>query len=88
MRPPVVAPARAARVVMLVTGLALLATAAAARAHHVGTYTPRDNEISANFKQLKYSIDAKKFDVAVRLFETGALRKEMQARASRLPAGL
>jgi hypothetical protein len=59
-----------------------------AAGHHVGTYTPRDNPVSANFKQIKFSIQARKFDVALRLFETGALRREMRAQASRLPAGL
>jgi hypothetical protein len=57
-------------------------------AHHVGSYTARDNEVSTNFKQIKFSLQARKFDVALRLFESGALRKEMQARAARLPAGL
>ncbi len=59
-----------------------------AAAHHVGAYVPRDNEISANFKQIKFSIQARKFDVALRLFETGAVRGEMRAQAARLPAGL
>jgi hypothetical protein len=57
-------------------------------AHHVGTYVPSDNEISANFKQVKFSIQAGKFDVARRLFETGAVRAEMRSRAAGLPAGL
>jgi hypothetical protein len=59
-----------------------------AQAHHLGSYTPRDNEISANFKQLKFAIQAGKFDVAQRLFGTGAVRKEMLAMAGRLPPGL
>jgi hypothetical protein len=59
-----------------------------ALAHHVGAYVPRDNEVSSNFKQVKFSIQARKFDVALRLFEAGALRAEMRARAARLPAGL
>jgi hypothetical protein len=67
--------------------LVLLAAAPAA-GHHVGAYVPRDNEISANFKQLKFSIQARKFDVATRLFESGAIRTEMRARPGRLPAGL
>ena len=58
------------------------------RAHHVGAYVPRDNEVTANFKQIKFSIQAGKFDVALRLFETGAVRAEMRAQARRLPAGL
>jgi hypothetical protein len=66
----------------------LVAGAGPAAAHHVGAYVPRDNEVSANFKQLKFSIQAGKFDAAARLFETGAVRAEMRAQASRLPAGL
>jgi len=59
-----------------------------AAAHHVGTYVRSDNEISANFKQIKFSIQAGKFDVARRLFESGAVRAEMRSQAARLPAGL
>lgn len=70
----------------LVLGLLLLAGPAAA--HHVGSYTARDNEISANFKQLKFSIQAGKYDVALRLFDGGPLRKEMRAQAAKLPPGL
>jgi hypothetical protein len=66
----------------------VLAAAAPAAGHHVGAYVPRDNEISANFKQLKFSIQARKLDVAARLFETGAIRAEMRAQAGRLPPGL
>ncbi|OLC16709.1 MAG: hypothetical protein AUH29_04430 [Candidatus Rokubacteria bacterium 13_1_40CM_69_27] len=69
--------------------LALLAALVApAAAHHVGTWTPRDNEISTNFKQLKFSLQARKFDVARRLYETGALRRELRAQADKLPRGL
>ena len=82
---------------VVIQGIAALAVAviaagaalpAPAEAHHVGAYVPRDNEISANFKQLKFSLEARKFDVAARLFEAGALRREMRARATALPAGL
>ena len=68
--------------------IVLVFTAAPAAAHHVGAYTPRDNEISTNFKQLKFSIQARRFDVALRLFEEGTLRQEMRARAPKLPPGL
>lgn len=67
---------------------AMLVVAGQASAHHVGNYSPGDNEISANFKQLKFSIQAAKFDVARRLFQDGALRTELRARADRLPPGL
>ena len=66
----------------------LLALASPASAHHVGAYTPRDNEITTNFKQIKFSLQAKKFDVALRLFEEGALRAAMREKAGTLPAGL
>jgi hypothetical protein len=76
--------------VLLLPGLLLLLPGGAtpAAAHHVGAYTPRDNEVSANFKQLKFAMEAGKLDVALRLFETGAVRREMRAQAARLPAGL
>lgn len=82
--PAIAAPVVSAALLMA----ALLLSATPAAAHHVGTYVARDNEISANFKQLKFAIQARKFDVAGRLFETGALRKELRARAAKLPAGL
>ena len=77
---------------MNVAGLALAITLtglpAVAGAHHLGTYTPRDNELSANFKQIKFSVEARKFDVALRLFEEGAVRREMREQAAKLPPGL
>ena len=73
--------------VLLMPALVALVAAPAA-GHHVGAYVPRDNELSANFKQLKFSIQARRFDVAARLFETGAIRADMRAQAGRLPAGL
>jgi hypothetical protein len=57
-------------------------------AHHVGAYTARDNDVSVNFKQVKFSIQAGKFNVAQRFFEDGALRREMKQRSATLPAGL
>jgi hypothetical protein len=54
----------------------------------VGAWSPRDNEISANFKQVKFALQARRFDVARRLYDTGALRRELRARAERVPRGL
>lgn len=68
--------------------LLLVAVAAPAAAHHTGVYTPKDNAISANFKELKFSIQARKFDVALRLYDAGAVRAEMRTRAAALPEGL
>jgi len=72
----------------LAAAVALLVTLCPAAAHHVGTYVPKDNEITTNFKQIKFSVQAGKFDVAHRLFETGALRTDMSARAASLPPRL
>lgn len=77
-----------ARAALPVLTLLTLAVAGPAAAHHTGVYTPKDNAITTNFKALKFSVQAGKFDVARRLFDEGPLRKEMRARAATLPAGL
>jgi len=74
--------------VFLAATIVLLAAAPAARAHHVGAYVPRDNEVSANFKQIKFSMQARKFAVATTLYEGGALRRELLKQTATLPPGL
>jgi len=76
----------AARAAGALLGVILLGAPAAA--HHTGVYTPKDNAITENFKQVKFSAQAGKFDVALRLYDAGPLRAEMQARAAALPEGL
>jgi hypothetical protein len=77
------------RLVRLALGLILmLATVPPAAGHHVGVWTARDNEVSTNFKQIKFALQAGKLDVARQLYETGALRRDLQSQAARLPAGL
>lgn|GEM_PF-1829174 len=92
-RPWGAATAPALRVARATLGAVLVVSALAgtprpAAAHHVGAYTPRDNEVSANFKHLKASLQARKFDVALGLYEAGPLRRELRARAASLPPGL
>jgi hypothetical protein len=65
-----------------------LTTSPPAGAHHVGAYVPRDNEVSANFKQIKFSLQAEKFAVALALYDGGALRRELRERVATLPPGL
>jgi hypothetical protein len=74
--------------VILTALVMLLALTSPAAAHHVGAYTPRDNEVTTNFKQIKFSLQARKFDVARRLFDEGALRAAMREKAGMLPADL
>ena len=73
-------------------GLGMLAVVVAmatpATAHHTGVYAPKDNAITTNFRDVKFSIQAGKFDVALRRFDEGPLRAEMRARAAALPPGL
>jgi hypothetical protein len=71
-----------------VTLTALVTLASPGAAHHVGSYVPRDNAVTTNFKQVKFSVQAQKYDVALKLFEAGPLRAEMRANAATLPAGL
>jgi hypothetical protein len=80
---------RVSLVPTILTALVVTATTIApASAHHVGAYVPKDNAVTTNFKQVKFSVQASKFDVALRLFEAGPLRAEMRAHAATLPAGL
>ena len=73
-------------VLAVLTALATITSPGAA--HHVGSYVPRDNAVTTNFKQVKFSVQAKKYDVALRLFDAGPLRAEMHAHAATLPPGL
>jgi hypothetical protein len=66
----------------------VVATATPATAHHTGVYAPKDNAITTNFRDVKFSIQAGKFDIALRRFDEGPLRAEMRARAAVLPPGL
>jgi hypothetical protein len=72
----------------LVLLAALVLAAAPASAHHTGVYAPKDNAITTNFRDVKFSVQAGKFDVALRRFDEGPLRAEMRARAAALPPGL
>lgn len=68
--------------------IALVTTIHPAAAHHVGAYVPRDNAVTTNFKQVKFSVQAQKFDVALKLFDAGPLRAEMRTHAAALPPDL
>ncbi len=72
----------------ILVALAAVAMGSPASAHHVGAYVPKDNAITTNFKQVKFAVQANKYDVALRLFDAGALRAEMRAHAAALPSGL
>jgi len=73
---------------VVATALSTTLAAAPAAAHHTGVYMPKDNAITENFKQVKFSMQAGKFDVALARYDAGPLRAEMRARAAALPEGL
>jgi hypothetical protein len=79
-------PVRRAAALGALAVVAVMATPAAA--HHTGVYAPKDNAITTNFRDVKFSVQAGKFDVALRRFDEGPLRAEMRARAAALPPGL
>jgi hypothetical protein len=87
-RPRILAGSARALVLLAAAAVAVFLTAWPGAAHHVGLYTPRDNDVSANFKQIRFALQAGKPDVALTLFETGALRREMRVRRERLPVDL
>jgi len=88
LRPPSVLAVVTALATIIIILTALVTITSPAAAHHVGSYVPRDNAVTTNFKQVKFSVQAKKYDVALRLFDEGALRTEMRAHAAVLPPGL
>jgi hypothetical protein len=75
-----------ASALILVAIVAVMTTPA--EPHHTGVYAPKDNTITTNFRDVKFSVQAGKFEVALRRFDEGPLRAEMRARAATLPPGL
>jgi len=67
---------------------ALLLAPGLAGAHHVGAFTPKDTDLTVNFKQIKAAAQAGRFDAALRLFDEGVLHDTMEKHEKRLPAGL
>lgn len=73
----------------LFCGVALAAgPAGLALAHHVGVFIPKDTDITLNFKEIKASAQAERFDVAVKLFDEGILHATMEKHEKSLPSGL
>lgn len=61
---------------------------ALAGAHHVGVFTPKDDDITKNFKEIKFSSQAGRFDVALKLFDDGIVHATMEKLEKELPPGL
>lgn len=77
------------RVVATVVGLVLCAgLLPLAGAHHVGVFTPKDDDITKNFKEIKFSSQAGRFDVALKLFDEGVVHATMEKFEKELPPGL
>lgn len=74
-----------AYVVLAVMWVGVLAPAGA---HHVGVFTPKDDELTKNFKDIKFASQAGRFDVALKLFDEGPIHGTMERLEQRLPSGL
>lgn len=61
---------------------------ASAGAHHVGVFTPKDDDITKNFKEIKFASQAGRFDVALKLFDDGIVHATMERFEKELPPGL
>lgn len=59
-----------------------------ANAHHVGVFTPKDDSITKNFKDIKFASQAGRFDVALTLFDDGVVHETMEKFEKALPPGL
>ncbi len=56
-------------------------------AHHVGVFIPKDNDITKNFKEIKFASQAGRFDVALKLFDEGIVHATMETLEKALPPG-
>lgn len=59
-----------------------------AAAHHVGVFVPKDDDVTTNFKEIKFAVEAGRFDLALRLFDDGVVHATMEKEEKRLPRGL
>ena len=71
--------------VALVVSLGAVGPAAA---HHVGAFIPRDDDLTKNFKEIKFAVGAGRFDLALKLFDDGVVHATMEKEEKRLPRGL
>ena len=73
---------------LLVTLLLGQGLATVASAHHVGVFVPKDDNITKNFKEIKFAAQARRFDLALKLFDDGIVHATMEKNERRLPRGL
>jgi hypothetical protein len=76
---------RVALSLVLAIGIGAVAPAAA---HHVGAFIPRDDDITKNFKEIKFAVEAARFELALKLFDDGVIHATMEREDKRLPRGL
>jgi hypothetical protein len=66
----------------------VLGVMAPAAAHHVGVFVPKDDDVTKNFKDIKFAVEAGRFDLALRLFDDGVIHATMEKEEKRLPRAL
>jgi len=77
-----------ARVASVLALAAIVGAVGPAAAHHVGVFVPRDDDITKNFKEIKFAVEARRFDLALKLFDDGVIHATMEKEEKRLPRGL
>ncbi len=75
-------------VTIALTGLLNVSLLAPVGAHHVGVFTPKDDDITKNFKEIKFAGRAGRFDVSLKLFDDGIVHATMEKHEKSLPRGL
>lgn len=79
----------AQRAVAILAGALLsVSLLAPVHAHHVGVFNPKDDNITKNFKNIRFAGQAGRFDVALKLFDDGILHATMERYEKSLPSGL
>lgn len=77
---PVLKPGRRKRfAISTVLGVLLsVSSLAPVAAHHVGVFIPKDDDITKNFKDIKFASQAGRFDVALKLFDDGIVHATIE----------
>lgn len=57
-------------------------------AHHVGVFIPKDDDLTRNVKEIRFAAEARRPELAVKLFDEGIVHATMEKEEKRLPRGL
>ncbi len=72
----------------LLAALLLAGIPSPVAAHHVGAFVPKDDDVTRNVKEIRFAAEARRPELAVRLFDEGNAHATMEKEEKRLPRGL